>query len=203
MSRQNMKLKQAIREAETAKPTPASTHKRRASSRTTPSEAPPAATPDKPAIAPLVREAWSANEGDMPAAASALYGRVVQDQALLGEILPQVLMTWCREQIGSHVGTLRAASLPVLDETGRGGRLRAVIATTLFDFLLPGGKRLGDANAAEILEGSAAYQRSASDAAHKARWLVAVAARVGRRNRADKALTLAELEALFEETRNA
>lgn len=203
MSKQNTKLKQASETAETTSSAPASTQQRRAKDASQTSRDLPAATSDKPAIAPLVREAWTANEGDMPAAASDLYGRVVQDQALLGEILPQMLMTWCRERIGDHVGNLRAASLPVLDETGRGGRLRAVIATTLFDFLLPGGKRLAEANATEILEGSAAYERSAADASHKARWLGAVAARVGRRNRADRALTLTELETLFEEARNA
>lgn len=160
------------------------------------------AAAEKSSIAALVRRIWAENPGDMPAAYRALYGEIIADQTALNEVLPSILMSWCREQIGAHVGALRIASIPMPDATSRGDRLRAVIATTLFDFPLPGGKRLGDANASEILEGASSYERSASDAAHKARWLKLVAERVGRRNRADKALTLTQLEALFEETKN-
>lgn len=156
----------------------------------------------KSSMTALVRRIWNENPGDMPAAYRALYAEMVADQARLNEVLPSILMAWVREQIGAHVGAIRIASIPMPDATSRGDRLRSVIASTLFDFPLPGGKRLGDANAAEILEGAGSYHRNAADAAHKARWLEAVAGRVGRRNCAEKALTLAQLEALFEETKN-
>lgn len=162
-----------------------------------------AKTKTTPTISELVRSAWDGADSDMPAATEALYGAVVSRQDLLNDILPKVVRSWCREQIGEYVGRLRAASLPEPDDTGRGERLRGVIARSLFDFPLPGGKRLGDANAADIRAGAEAYDRSANDAAHKARWLSRVAERVGRKNRAENALTLQQLEELFEESRDA
>lgn len=155
-----------------------------------------------PTIASLVRDAWEHNEGDMPNATEALFSTVSGDQAMLAHILPGVLKAWCREQINHHVFQLRVAALSPVEDPARSNRLRTAIAASLFDFPLPGGKRLGDANASDIREGAALYNRSASDAAHKARWLEAVAEKVGRKNRAESALTLQQLEELYEETRD-
>lgn len=155
-----------------------------------------------PTIVSFVREAWEHNEGNMSGATEALFATISRDQAMLGYILPSVLKTWCREQVGDYVGRLRVMALAPVENPSRGGRLRAVIGATLFDFPLPGGKRLGDANADEIRKGAASYGEAASDAAHKARWLAMVADRVGRKNRVESALTAQELEELFEEARD-
>lgn len=153
-------------------------------------------------ITSLVRDAWEGHDGDMPGAIEELFATVSGNQALLAEILPGVLRSWCRDQVGDYVGRLRIAAIAPVEDPARGNRLRSAIATSLFDFPLPGGKRLGDANAKEILTGSEAYNASAQDAAHKSRWLAAVADRVGRKNRAENALTLQQLEELYEETRD-
>lgn len=162
----------------------------------------PAEHPNETPISAFVKNAWSVNDGDMPSAIEALYRDITARPDVLNAILPQVLRAWCREQVGQYVSRVRLASLPTPEDPSRGNRLRSAIATSLFDFPLPGGKRLGDANASEIREGASAYQRTADDAEHKARWLTIVADRVGRKNRAENALTLAQLEAIFEEAKN-
>ncbi len=149
-----------------------------------------------------VREAWNAADSDMPAAVNALYTDIAGRPVLLNEIMPQILRSWCREQIGEYVGKLRLSSIQPITDPSQGGRLRTAFAATLFDFPLPGGKRLGDANAREIKDGAQAYSQTADDAAHKARWLSRVSEVVGRKNRAENALTLDQLTNLFEEARN-
>lgn len=146
----------------------------------------------------LIRNAWEAHEGDMPAAIDALALRITTDAELRATLMAPIIRAWCRDQISAYVGSLRVAAVETTRESQRGERLRSVIGMTLFDFPLPGGKRLGDANAAEIAEGAQAYAETAADAAHKSRWLQAVAAKVGKRNRCEEALTLAQLEALME-----
>lgn len=161
-----------------------------------------APAPNSFSITGLIREIWSQHEGDMPGASNELYRRITSDQDALNEILPGVLLTWCREQVGGFVGSIRLASIQAAPDADQSSRIRRVIAVTLFDFPLPGGKRLGDANAGEIRDGAAAYGRTAQDALHKARFLNRVAEKVGRKNKAENALTLAQLEQIFEESRN-
>jgi len=146
----------------------------------------------------LIRDVWKANEGDMPAAIEALAACITTDAELRATLMASIIRAWCRDQISAYVGSLRIAALGSGAQNHRGERLRAVIGMTLFDFPLPGGKRLGDANAAEIAQGAQAYAETATDATHKSRWLQAVAAKVGKRNRCEEALTLAQLEALME-----
>ncbi len=67
---------------------------------------------------------------------------------------------------------------------------------TLFDFRLPGTNMpLRDAKRADLIEASRFYRSRADDAAHKARWLDAIADRVGRK-RVGNALSESELERL-------
>lgn len=155
-----------------------------------------------PTVLSIVKDVWEAHDGDMPGAVDALYAEITSRPDVLNSILPAVVRAWCRDQVGGYAGKLRIAAIAPVTDPARGDRLRVAIAATLFDFPLPGGKRLGDANANEIREGAAAYERSAADASHKARWLGVVAQRVGRKNRAENAMTLPQLEALFEETKN-
>ena len=152
-------------------------------------------------LAAIVREAWQGAD-TMPDAAEALYSAIAGDGARYQEIAPQVLRAWCRDQISAHVGAIRLAAIDWQQEP-TGNRLRQVIAVTLFDFPLPGGKRLGDANAVEIREGAKAYGDTADDAALKARWLGMVAVRVGRKNKAENALTLDQLQTLYVEAEHA
>jgi hypothetical protein len=70
------------------------------------------------------------------------------------------------------------------------------------DFPLPGGGLLRDATAAACIEGATAYRHTASDAVWKARWLEAIAARVGDSIVSD-VLNEEDLRALQQETRDA
>lgn len=162
-----------------------------------------AATQEPVSVSAIVRQVWDSNAGDMPGAVDALYAEVTSHPQLMAQIMPSIVRAWCREQIGGHVAGLRVAAIPSPETASQGSRLRVAIAATLFDFPLPGGKRLGDANALEIRSGASAYQQTAQDAAHKARFLLKVAERVGRKNRCESALTLAQVEALYEEARHA
>lgn len=156
-------------------------------------------------FAQLAQEAFEQAGGDMPTAADQLAALVMADRKMLAEVTPVAIRAWAAEIVRNHAATMRVRAVASVaqDTTQRGGRLRVALAATLFDFPLPGGKRLAEANAAEIRDGAANYQEKASDMAHKARWLVAVADRVGSANRADAALSLPELETLFEEAKNA
>ncbi|MFY7837865.1 MAG: hypothetical protein ACOVQ0_16450 [Novosphingobium sp.] len=156
-------------------------------------------------IAQLAQEAFEKAGGDMPTAADELAALVMNDRKLSAEIMPVAMRAWAAEMVRTYAANMRVKAIASLsqDMTQRGGRLRVALAATLFDFPLPGGKRLGDANGSEIRDGAGAYKEQAADMNHKARWLEAVADRVGTANRADAALTLPELEALFEEAKNA
>lgn len=160
--------------------------------------------PEAASLASLVRDAWDGGAPSMPAATKALFDRVSTDSDLMADLMRRLLWTWCSDQISDHVGRLRlkAAASVGFDESQRGSRLSSVIATTLFDFPLPGGKRLGDANANEVRDGAQAYAATADDAACKARWLEKVAARVGRKNSVEAALSLQQLEAIYQEARD-
>jgi hypothetical protein len=166
----------------------------------------PADDPQADAAAPVVadytRAAWERREGDVPGAADDLYKTLSRDRVVLTALLPRILRSWCKEQILHRMSELRA-SVTAIDTAESSARLRAVVAMTLFDFPLPGGKRLGDANRDEIAEAADQYARQAQTISHRARWLTVVAEKVGRHNRADAALTLAALEQLLEETRDA
>jgi hypothetical protein len=148
------------------------------------------------------REAWEDHAGDYESAATALYETIMGDKQLMKEILPQVLLNWCHEMIRGQAAQARGRIVPsTLDATQGGARLRAVIGQTLFDFPLPGGKRLGDANGEEIGDAAAGYRQQADTLGHRARWLAAVAEKVGRSNRAEGSLSLAQLEELLEAAR--
>lgn len=161
--------------------------------------------PQAVSVPQLAKQAFDQVGGNMPAAANQLAAMVMADPAMLADIMPSAIRAWAAEMVGSYVSAVRVQSVASItqDATQRGGRLRVALAATLFDFPLPGGKRLGDANASEICDGAGRYQEQAKDMDHKSRWLSAVADRVGTANRADAVLTLPELEALFEEAKNA
>lgn len=150
-----------------------------------------------------VEVAWSRHPADMPAAVEELYSMVTSDPVFMEYQLPNILKAWCRVQIGDHVGAIRlkALSRAPVDLGGRGHRLRAAIANSIFDFPLPGGKRLGDAYASEIVVGAEAYEATAGDALLKARWLRLVAERLPADKTAEAVLPLAEVERLFEEAK--
>ena len=155
-----------------------------------------------PSRASMVRDIWADNEGNIPAAIDALMA-VLDTPEFQATLQPVILRAWCRDQVEAHVGALRLAAVRSVGQSSwEGARLRQVINANLFDFPLPGGKRLADANSLEIMDGANHYRGSAEDAAHKARWLDRVAKRVGGRNRAEEALPLRELETLFEEARH-
>jgi hypothetical protein len=156
-----------------------------------------------PSVRQSARDAWEKHAGNQLAATEALYKIISKDTKLLEKILPQILRLWCAGAIHSYLSELRFAAIQPSDTTQRGARLREVLAATLFDFPLPGGKRLGDANAAELRAAAERYMTQANDMGHKGRWLRAVAGKVGQHNRAEGAMTLKQLEELLESARHA
>ena len=70
---------------------------------------------------------------------------------------------------------------------------------TILDFPLPGAGRLADATKAEILEAASIYRKQATDMAWKARWLEAIAAKLGR-SKVSAKFTVEDLERLQKET---
>lgn len=87
-------------------------------------------------------------------------------------------------------------------ETGSDRLARAVHTNsyTVLDFRLPNTNlRLGDARKSDLIEAAGYYGSRAADAAHKARWLEAIAARVGRK-RVANALSESEIERLQADT---
>lgn len=150
----------------------------------------------------LVREAWQANEGSITDASKQLFALFTSRREMVEAMMPQIAKAWCTDQVRHHVGRIRLAAVTPFDPASGSERLRSVITATLLDFPLPGGKRLGDANSNEVREGAQFYLRSASDASHKYRWLMAVAERVGRANSVQTKLNEAACDALWEATKN-
>lgn len=84
----------------------------------------------------------------------------------------------------------------------RMARLSAQVSASLLDFRLPDGSPLRDASAGTVRAAAAFYGDRAATMGHRARWLLAVADRLGNRTVAE-ALGEAELHEIQEETADA
>lgn len=158
----------------------------------------------QPQAAPsLARQAYDASDGTIQDATEILFRRATSDHAFITEKLPEIVRSWCAEQIGHLVGSVRLAAwtAPNYDAKGKGERLANAITASLLDFPLPGGKRLADATPEEVREGAAFFRSQAEDMSWKARWLDKVAEKVGRKPRVAAAVTEADLRKMQEAAR--
>lgn len=144
----------------------------------------------------IVQEAVDASGGDESQAVEILYSRVVSDADFLKSELPTLVRRWCQSQIGTLLGAQRVKAWKPQPVTHNPNRLNAAIRANLLDYPLPRGKRLGDASTDDLAQASGYYWGVSNSNAHKARWLDAIAARMGNAHRVEDALTEADLQAL-------
>lgn len=160
-------------------------------------------TADRVSARDVARECL-AEAGSQREAVEMLVARMSVDAALRSE----VMTPWeprAAEALVRAVQTKSRAALwlrPVAPDD-RIAALRNAAQTMLMDFPLPGGKRLGDATAEDLLAAGGFYSRQAGDMAHKARWLGAVRDRMGDAATVASALDEAALRALQGDTANA
>lgn len=155
--------------------------------------------------ASLTERAWKESDGSTEDASLRLYNLALNDEDFIASYLNTILRTWARDQIGSHVGAIRVKAWrpPNVDVSQHGDRLRQAVEATLHDFLLPGGKRLGDATPHECLAAAEFYGDAARDYSHKSRWLRGVADAAGGALRIADALTEDQLRKIQEQTHAA
>jgi hypothetical protein len=160
--------------------------------------------PGGDSIGAMARAAWEASHGDFDAAAERFAKALEADREMLRKARRMAFAAWCRDQVRQAASAHRTAVFRLRSEAdaARGSRLRMALSATLMDFPLPGGGLLRDATAADCIEGASAYRHTASDAVWKARWLEAIAARVGNAIVSD-VLNEEDLRALQQETRDA
>lgn len=101
-------------------------------------------------------------------------------KALTGPYLHQAAYEAVRLRV--HAQRRVAWNSTNYDATGRGERVLAhAVHNSLLDFPLPSGMLLRNAKATDVLDGAKRYREQANDMTHKAVWLDAIAARLGRR----------------------
>lgn len=153
-------------------------------------------------ISDMATECLEQAGGDLSAATDAMHERVIADDYLLRILMEPLARQACYDAIRSGIRQERAHiwTAPNYTKGGNGQRLDA-LATTLLDFRLPhAGIILRDAKRADVQAAALWYETSANNMQHKARWLRAVADRIGRGKVGSK-LSAEQLQALQEETK--
>lgn len=144
----------------------------------------------------LMAQALDLAGGDIEAAQDHYYRLFIANRAALDEKLPDIVKGWCRQQVLAHYCKARRETFYRAPEQ-QGARLRAARAMYL-DFPLPvTGKPLREASADDLAGAIGFYRERATDADAKARWLAAIAGRIGNRL-VGEALSEADLAALRE-----
>ncbi len=131
-------------------------------------------------------EQWASNNQE-------LYRSITEP--LLPKVCYEAVRTACHEDRRS------VWTAPNYNKAGNGERVISH-AHSLLDFRLPGGTLLRDATKNELLAAAEFYRQQANDMNHKALWLSAIAAKVGRRKVAN-AFTDSKLRELQQEIADA
>lgn len=133
-------------------------------------------------IAELVAAALDDSDGNIIEAADALADKLIQTPALVKEHLRDWARSWAYHRITDILAIRRKSIVRGLagptPAAGFQNALGAAVQSEfdrLMDMPLFGGKRLGDATAAEVRESAERYDTKAKDMARKARWQIAVA----------------------------
>ena len=152
-------------------------------------------------ISVIARKALASSEGDLSKATEKMEKAVRANPTLFNELMWPLVHDACYDKLRSLVRTDREKiwTAPNYTQGGNGRRLHA-LASTLLDFPLPNGKRMRDASKADLVEAATFYGTQAKDMSHKARWLDAIAARVGRKKVGD-VLSAEQLAKLQEEVK--
>lgn len=158
---------------------------------------------DGPNVRAEAVKALAADGGDPVKAVDRLEKRVRSNRALRDALTDPLIRDACYNAIrivmrGERRAIWHSGSLTPEQNGNRVVALAAGISASLFDFILPGGKRLRDATGEEIAGAADFYDKQARDMAHKARWLQLVGQSVPGGKKAGDVLTeerLGELRA--------
>lgn len=118
--------------------------------------------------------------GNIALAAQALEALALADDDLYRQITSNALRTCCADLVkraaqSARNATIQAANAPApLDFA----RLGLVVQTSLMDFPIWGGKRLGDCNRADLTQAGQSYMTHAVDMACKGKWLINISDRL-------------------------
>lgn len=125
----------------------------------------------------LAREAWQQADGDVDIAVDTVMSKLKADSSLMRAAIEPMLQWACRSAVESIMRASRqqyrqSATVPsqnVLDG------LRSRAERNLMDFPLRGGKKLGDATGAELIEEAVDRELSATTMIRDARWFRLIA----------------------------
>lgn len=159
---------------------------------------------ESPTLRSHAAAALAAAGGNVSAATAALAERAMNDKAFLRAYYSEVIQTACYEAVASCVRQERRAvwTTPQPSTTERRAQVTALAAgtvSTLHDFPLPGGKRLGEATREEVAQAAEFFGRQARDMAWKSRWLEHVAQSVPAGKRVADVISAERLEELRQE----
>lgn len=171
---------------------------------------PPVETPGSFADTDLTLEALAVQEiraadGIVAIAAAALVRRLESDTALrtavLADLCTSAAQEACRHVRSADRETIWNRPGPDVQQRHRNGLLAvaSTTLTTLLDFPLFGGHRLGDATADEVAASAQRYLTLAQTHSSKGRWLDLVAKRTPAGKRVREALTADALQKLRDE----
>lgn len=155
-------------------------------------------------VATAAAEALKGADGDVKVATRALLAQVRKQRALRDALTEPLLEAACYQAVSAQMRQQRHRvwTPPNYSAGGNGARVIA-LATSLLDFPLPGGRRLGEATRAEVAAAAELYRSYADDMGHKARWLALVAQSVPDGGKVGEVLDEARLAELQKESRDA
>lgn len=136
---------------------------------------------EAPPLVDLARQALADAGGDVVQASKLLEDIARKNMRVWVDLTEQLLSQACYQAVSAQIRQERRQIWTAANYSkgGNGDRVRAH-ANSLLDFLLPGGMRLRDATASDVLEAAGVYRRQAVDMTAKADWLFKVAERCGR-----------------------
>lgn len=146
----------------------------------------------------------SAN-GDVIEAAKLMEHEVQADDVKYRALMDPLLATACYAAVSQACRGARRDvwTAPNYTAGGNGDRVHAMAAGNLLLFPLPGGKPLGEATKAEVIEAAVFYGKQASDMTVKARWLTRIGEQLTDEKTVAKVFTEESLRTLQTEVRNA
>lgn len=158
---------------------------------------------ERPALSPVSKaaaEALAKADGDVKAATAAMLAKVRKSRPLREALTEPLLEQACYAAITKQCRRQRNIVWTAPNYTAGGNGQRVIaLATSLLDFPLPGGRRLGEATREEVMAGAQFYRGHADDMAHKARWLARIAAELKPEQRVADGLDETRLAALQKE----
>lgn len=156
-----------------------------------------------PTLAQIAAEEF-ARTGEARTAAQAMARRLFEDDVLREALLEPIVDRICTQAVSEVIrGKRDRVWNPPPQPSAAAGRRRVKVAAavnrmSLMNFLLPGGKRLGDATGAEVAAAAVFFLKQGRDMMVKGRWCHAIAQAVAPNKVVRRVLDDARLQALRE-----